>query len=131
MSENCADTRRTTQADSAGIAAILALLGIVLQDVNAAVGLDCSPITVIGVGTGNSCSANVVCCQNNNVVRIRFLHTYIAQYLTAPFILKGWPHLYRLRPGFALSGKTSHHTPIEFLDSLKADEVEDEGRSRC
>ena len=68
MSDNCADTRRATQANSAGIAAILALLGIVLQDVNAAVGLDCSPITVIGVGTGNQCNANVVCCDNNNVV---------------------------------------------------------------
>ena len=45
-----------------------AALGIVLQDLNVGVGLTCSPVTVIGVGTGNECSANTVCCENNNVV---------------------------------------------------------------
>ena len=47
---------------------LLGLLGIVLDGVDALVGLDCSPITVIGVGTGNECSAEAVCCENNNVV---------------------------------------------------------------
>ena len=37
-------------ADSPAAAGILALLGIVVQDVTAQVGLTCSPITVIGVG---------------------------------------------------------------------------------
>ncbi|THU91485.1 hypothetical protein K435DRAFT_674080, partial [Dendrothele bispora CBS 962.96] len=41
------------------------LLGIVVQDVNALVGVTCSPISVIGVG-GDSCSANPVCCENNS-----------------------------------------------------------------
>ncbi|RPD65517.1 fungal hydrophobin [Lentinus tigrinus ALCF2SS1-7] len=45
---------------------LLGLLGIVLQG-DGEVGLDCSPITVIGAGTGNACSAHAVCCQNNNV----------------------------------------------------------------
>ncbi|KAI8970904.1 hydrophobin 1 [Trametes punicea] len=54
-------------ADSAAGSLLLGLLGIVLEDVTALIGLDCSPITVIGVGTGNSCSANAVCCENNNV----------------------------------------------------------------
>ncbi|KAI0764928.1 fungal hydrophobin [Fomes fomentarius] len=31
------------------------------------IGLGCSPITVIGAGTGSACSSNAVCCQNNNV----------------------------------------------------------------
>ncbi|KAI0659431.1 fungal hydrophobin [Cubamyces menziesii] len=35
-------------------------------DVTGLVGLGCSPINVIGIGQG-LCSANAVCCQNNNV----------------------------------------------------------------
>ncbi|KAI8970901.1 fungal hydrophobin-domain-containing protein [Trametes punicea] len=45
---------------------ILGLLGIVVDGVNVLLGLDCSPISVIGVG-GGSCDANAVCCENNNV----------------------------------------------------------------
>ncbi|OJT05431.1 Fruiting body protein SC3 [Trametes pubescens] len=52
-------------ASSPAAAGILALLGIVVQDVTAEVGLTCSPITVIGAGT-SSCSANAVCCQDNS-----------------------------------------------------------------
>ena len=51
------------------MAAILALIGIDAQDVNALVGLDCNPITVIGVATANQCNAQTVCCKDNNVVR--------------------------------------------------------------
>ncbi|KAI8974198.1 hydrophobin, partial [Trametes punicea] len=56
----------TESANSAAGAALLGLLGIVLQDVNVLLGLDCSPITVIGVGTGDACSANTVCCEDNS-----------------------------------------------------------------
>ncbi|TFK43773.1 fungal hydrophobin-domain-containing protein [Crucibulum laeve] len=52
-------------ANSAAASNILALLGIVVQDVTALVGLTCDPITVIGAG-GNSCSAQSVCCENNS-----------------------------------------------------------------
>ncbi|KAF5362901.1 hypothetical protein D9758_007101 [Tetrapyrgos nigripes] len=52
-------------ANSAAASKELALLGIVLQDVTALVGLGCSPISVIGVG-GDSCSASPVCCENNS-----------------------------------------------------------------
>ncbi|KAI0750516.1 fungal hydrophobin-domain-containing protein [Fomes fomentarius] len=41
-------------------------LGITVQDVNALVGLTCTPITVIGVGSGSSCSANTVCCDDTS-----------------------------------------------------------------
>ena len=58
-----------TQAGSAAGAALLGLLGIVVQDVNVLLGVTCSPITVIGVGTGSSCSAQTVCCQDNSHVR--------------------------------------------------------------
>ncbi|KAI0750502.1 hydrophobin [Fomes fomentarius] len=53
-------------AKSSAAAPILGGLGIVVQDVNALVGLSCSPISVVGVGTGNACSAQTVCCENNS-----------------------------------------------------------------
>ncbi|KAI0646336.1 fungal hydrophobin-domain-containing protein [Trametes meyenii] len=54
-------------SDSAGVGAILGLLGVVLEGVTGLVGLGCSPISVVGVGSGNACSAQTVCCQNNAV----------------------------------------------------------------
>lgn len=47
---------------------MLGLLGIVVDGIDALVGLTCSPITVIGVGSGNSCSGTTVCCENNSFV---------------------------------------------------------------
>ncbi|RDB17186.1 Hydrophobin-1 [Hypsizygus marmoreus] len=47
------------------VASLLAgLLGIVLG-ADVAVGLTCSPLSVIGIG-GNSCTQQPVCCQNNS-----------------------------------------------------------------
>ncbi|KAI0355222.1 fungal hydrophobin [Trametes cingulata] len=60
----CCDS--TEKAGSSAGSALLGLLGVVVQDVNVLLGLNCSPITVIGVGTGSSCSANTVCCQDNS-----------------------------------------------------------------
>ncbi|RPD55313.1 fungal hydrophobin [Lentinus tigrinus ALCF2SS1-7] len=53
------------KAGAPSAAAILGLLGIVVQDLNVLVGLTCSPITVIGVG-GGECSATSVCCEDNS-----------------------------------------------------------------
>ena len=47
---------------------LLDLLGIVLGPITALVGVNCSPISVIGAG-GNSCSATPVCCAENGIVR--------------------------------------------------------------
>ena len=66
--ESLADIR-DRQAGSPAGAALLGLLGIVVQDVNVLIGVTCSPITVIGVGTGSSCSTNTVCCSDNSNVR--------------------------------------------------------------
>ncbi|KAF4577445.1 hypothetical protein EYR36_005434 [Pleurotus pulmonarius] len=55
------------KADSPSVTSILGLLGIVLSSVDVLVALTCSPLTVIGVG-GTSCSAQTVCCENNNFV---------------------------------------------------------------
>ncbi|KAH9928005.1 fungal hydrophobin [Epithele typhae] len=40
------------------------LLGVVIQDLNVIVGVSCIPISVIGVGAGNTCSAKPVCCES-------------------------------------------------------------------
>ncbi|KAF9448228.1 fungal hydrophobin [Macrolepiota fuliginosa MF-IS2] len=52
-------------ANSPAASKLLALLGVVVQDVSVLVGITCTPITVIGAG-GNSCSAQPVCCENNS-----------------------------------------------------------------
>ena len=57
-----------TQADSAAGSALLSILGLNLQDTTAQLGLGCSPISAVGVGSGNACEAQTVCCENNNVV---------------------------------------------------------------
>ena len=41
---------------------------IVLGDLTGLIGLTCSPISVVGVGSGSECSSNVVCCSNTQVV---------------------------------------------------------------
>ncbi|KAI0694083.1 fungal hydrophobin-domain-containing protein [Cerioporus squamosus] len=60
----CCNT--VTKASDPAAAGILASIGVVVQDINALVGLTCSPVTVIGVGTGDSCDAQTVCCENNS-----------------------------------------------------------------
>ncbi|KAI0371974.1 fungal hydrophobin [Pilatotrama ljubarskyi] len=57
----------TEQANSIEGSLILGLVGVVLGDVTGLIGLQCSPINVIGVASGSSCKAQAVCCQNNNV----------------------------------------------------------------
>lgn len=61
-------TQFSLQADSGAGSLLLGLLGVVVQGLDVVLGLDCSPISVIGVG-GGSCNSNVVCCQNNDIVR--------------------------------------------------------------
>ncbi|KAF4618828.1 hypothetical protein D9613_010048 [Agrocybe pediades] len=51
-------------ASSLGLGSLLGLLGVVLDPITAIIGLNCSPINVIGLG-GNSCSAQPVCCTGN------------------------------------------------------------------
>ncbi|KAK0234704.1 fungal hydrophobin [Armillaria nabsnona] len=51
-------------SNSNAVSALLGLLGVVLSDVTAPVGITCTPITILGLSTA-SCSQQAVCCQNN------------------------------------------------------------------
>ncbi|THV02181.1 fungal hydrophobin [Dendrothele bispora CBS 962.96] len=59
----CCDSVQDANSDAA--TALFHKLGITAESVTGQVGITCSPVSVIGVG-GNSCSAQPVCCQNNN-----------------------------------------------------------------
>ena len=63
---------------------LLGLLGIVLQNLDVPVGLECSPITVVGVGAGNQCSANTVCCQNNDNVSTHLVPFQLRTFSSRP-----------------------------------------------
>ncbi|TFK59722.1 fungal hydrophobin [Pluteus cervinus] len=52
-------------ANHATVQQLTGLLGIVLGGATGQVGINCTPVTVIGAG-GNSCSAQPVCCTNND-----------------------------------------------------------------
>lgn len=51
--------------NSPEVQSLLGLLGIVAGDIKGQVGINCNPVSVIGVG-GNSCTAQPACCTNNN-----------------------------------------------------------------
>jgi hypothetical protein len=62
-SVQCCNSVQSAGGSSA--AGLLALLGVVVQDVNVPIGLTCNPISVLGIG-GNNCASQPVCCQNNS-----------------------------------------------------------------
>ncbi|KAH7919199.1 fungal hydrophobin [Leucogyrophana mollusca] len=55
----------TGSATSSSITGALGLLGIVLGPVEGLVGLGCTPITVVGAGSGATCTQEPVCCTGN------------------------------------------------------------------
>lgn len=56
------------QPDSESVSGILGLLGISADNLSGFVGVTCTPITGIGAGSGSSCQANPVCCDDNSFV---------------------------------------------------------------
>lgn len=64
-SVQCCDSTISSSSAQAGLLA--GLLGIVLGDLTGLIGLTCSPINVIGIGSGNACSSNTVCCSNTQL----------------------------------------------------------------
>ncbi|KAK7472099.1 hypothetical protein VKT23_000218 [Stygiomarasmius scandens] len=52
-------------AGSPGASSLLSSLGVLVQDPNVPIGINCSPISAVGIGE-NSCNAQPVCCDDNN-----------------------------------------------------------------
>ncbi|GLB41322.1 putative acetyltransferase (GNAT) domain containing protein [Lyophyllum shimeji] len=52
-------------SDSDAVTALAASLGVVIQGVSVPVGITCTPINVLGIGAGGQCTAQTVCCSNN------------------------------------------------------------------
>ncbi|KAF9042980.1 hypothetical protein BJ165DRAFT_1328212, partial [Panaeolus papilionaceus] len=46
-------------------AAVASALGLAVQDVTGQLGVQCTPLTGIGAGTGNNCASSPLCCQRN------------------------------------------------------------------
>ncbi|KAH7919706.1 fungal hydrophobin [Leucogyrophana mollusca] len=57
----CNSTQSVT--DKSGL---LALLGLKVGDVTGLIGVDCSPITAVGTGSGCKANQEPVCCTHNN-----------------------------------------------------------------
>ncbi|KAI0668047.1 fungal hydrophobin-domain-containing protein [Trametes maxima] len=54
-------------ADSLNLSAVLLdLLGLVLPSLDVPIGISCSGINGVGVGSGNACSTNAVCCDSTS-----------------------------------------------------------------
>lgn len=57
------------QSNSNSLSRITSALNIALDPVEGSVGLGCSPISVIGTGSGAVCNQEPVCCSGNTYVR--------------------------------------------------------------
>ncbi|KAK0434465.1 hydrophobin 2 [Armillaria borealis] len=61
----CCTSTQSSSNLSPSLTTLLGLLGVVISDLTANVGLTCTPITVLGVGD-TQCNNQAVCCNNNN-----------------------------------------------------------------
>ncbi|SJL18340.1 uncharacterized protein ARMOST_21926 [Armillaria ostoyae] len=64
-SAQCCESTQSPTDLSAPVSTLLGLLGVVAGQLTGNVGVSCTPITVIGLGS-TQCSNQVVCCDGNN-----------------------------------------------------------------
>ncbi|KAK0432513.1 fungal hydrophobin-domain-containing protein [Armillaria borealis] len=64
-SAQCCESTQSPTDLTAPVSTLLGLLGVVAGQLTGNVGVSCSPITVIGLGS-TQCSNQVVCCDSNN-----------------------------------------------------------------
>ncbi|KAF8228375.1 hydrophobin [Tricholoma matsutake] len=63
-SMQCCQQVHQSQTDSHSFLA--ALVGANVQDVTAAIGTNCDPLSVVGLGSGAQCTQQPVCCTGNS-----------------------------------------------------------------
>ncbi|KAK0493639.1 hydrophobin 2 [Armillaria luteobubalina] len=61
----CCSSTQSPGNLSGPVQALLGLLGVALGSLTADIGLTCTPITVLGIGS-TQCNNQVVCCDNNS-----------------------------------------------------------------
>ncbi|KAF8906983.1 hydrophobin, partial [Gymnopilus junonius] len=61
----CCNSLEPASGDSTVVEKLLSGLGIVIDDIEALVGITCTPISILGLGQG-SCSEQPVCCDNDS-----------------------------------------------------------------
>ncbi|PBK61825.1 hydrophobin-domain-containing protein [Armillaria solidipes] len=64
-SAQCCDSTQSPTDLTAPVSTLLGTLGVVVGQLTGSVGVSCTPITVIGLGS-TQCSNQVVCCDSNN-----------------------------------------------------------------
>ncbi|KAI0667366.1 hydrophobin, partial [Trametes maxima] len=57
---------QVTDSHDKSIQGLLSTIGLNLNGAAVPVGLQCTPISVIGGGAGGSCSSKPVCCEDNS-----------------------------------------------------------------
>ncbi|KAF8879287.1 fungal hydrophobin-domain-containing protein [Infundibulicybe gibba] len=60
----CCQSTEDPGATSPATNTLAGLLGIVLGDITGQVGVNCSPISAVGIASGSNCPAEPVCCSN-------------------------------------------------------------------
>ncbi|KAF8552303.1 fungal hydrophobin [Imleria badia] len=58
----CNNMMSSTTAQETGLGGLLGLLGLNLGSIVGDIGLECTPINVIGVGSGANCNQQAACC---------------------------------------------------------------------
>ncbi|CAA7263588.1 unnamed protein product [Cyclocybe aegerita] len=59
----CCNSLYENESEQANL--LISLVGAVVGPIGTQVGANCSPLSVIGVGSGASCNTQPVCCSNN------------------------------------------------------------------
>ncbi|KAI0628271.1 fungal hydrophobin-domain-containing protein [Trametes polyzona] len=49
------------------VSTILGAVGAIVDGLNLPIGIVCTPVSGVGVGSGDACSAVTVCCENDSI----------------------------------------------------------------
>ncbi|KAI0337822.1 hydrophobin-domain-containing protein [Trametopsis cervina] len=62
----CCNSVQSAKSLDSGSKSLLDSLDLILEDLNTPIGLTCSPLSALGLGSGGNCAGTTVCCNDNN-----------------------------------------------------------------